>query len=47
MWVTISHGRDNKPLGSAESEGLMSAGDGAPAGRRLEDTYRVIKIISL
>lgn len=36
MWVTISHGNDNKPLASAEGEGVMSAEDEEPAGRGLE-----------
>lgn len=36
MWVTISHGSDNKPLASAEGEGLTSAEDEWPGSGRLK-----------
>lgn len=36
MWMTISHGNDSKPLASSAGEGLTSADDEQPPGRRLE-----------
>lgn len=44
MWVNISHGKDNKPLDSAEGEGLISAEDEWLVVSRLRrlDKHRLI-----